>query len=197
MAKQEQRRVVTRNAILDAASRAFGECSYSAVSIDQIAEQAGVAKGAIYHHFASKNVLFEAVLEQVSTAILAEVATALFGATDFWSSLAIGNRAFFVACSDKSRRQILLHDGPAVLGWERWRRIDQRNFGGLLKIAIAAAIDQELIVKKDPEILVRMLLGMVTEAAVSAAESSDFMAAAEHYIDVIDCMIAGLAIQHR
>jgi AcrR family transcriptional regulator len=191
MAKQEERRESTRAAIVDAALEAFGRNGYGHVSVDQIAIQAGVAKGAVYHHFASKDLLFEAVLETVSAAILAEVVAETAMVQDFRSAISIGNRAFFAACADPVRSKIFLHDGLAVLGWERWRAIDQRNFGALLKVAFTTAIDQSLIVGRDPDILVSILLGAVTEAAISSAESDDFIGMANKYADAIDSMIGG------
>jgi AcrR family transcriptional regulator len=195
MVKQEDRRSATRGAIIAAAFEAFGCEGFADVSVDQIATRAGVAKGGIYHHFSSKDVLFETVLESVSSAILTEVLTAISTGKDFWDELALGNRAFFVACSSPERSRILLHDGPAVLGWERWRRIDQRHFGGLLRIALSRAMDDSIIIRKDVEVVSRALLGAVTEAAISCAEAEDFMACAEGYLDILRTLVAGLAVK--
>jgi AcrR family transcriptional regulator len=194
MVRQEDRRSVTRGALIAAASKAFGSDGFSGVSIDQIASRAGVAKGAVYHHFASKDALFEAVLETVSSAVLCDVLNAIGTGGDFWQELALGNRAFFVACSNPERSRILLHDGPAVLGWERWRQIDRRHFGGLLRTALARAMDEAIVVRQDVEVLSRTLLGAVTEAVISCAEADDFMACAECYLEVLGTLVAGLAV---
>jgi len=193
MVKQEDRRAATRGAIIAAAFEAFGGEGYTDASVGQIAARAGVAKGAVYHHFASKDVLFEVVLESVSSAILSEVLAAISAAKDFWDVIAFGNRAFFAGCSDPARSKILLHDGPAVLGWERWRRIDQRHFGGSLRNALSRAMDDGILVRKDVEVVSRVMLGAVTEAAISCTEADDFMACAERYLDVLGGMVAGLA----
>ncbi|MBX9883658.1 MAG: TetR/AcrR family transcriptional regulator [Novosphingobium sp.] len=193
MVKQESRRAATRGAIIGAAFEAFGSEGYADVSVDLIAARAGVAKGAVYHHFSSKDEVFEAVLESVSSAILSEVLAAISAGNDVWEVLAIGNRAFFAACSDPARSRILLHDGPAVLGWARWRRIDERHFGGSLRVALARAMDEGILVRKDVEVVSRVLLGAVTEAAISCTEADDFMACAEEYLDVLGGMLAGLA----
>jgi AcrR family transcriptional regulator len=197
MVKQEDRKAATRTAIIGAALNAFGSRGYSEVSVDEIAAQAGVAKGAVYHHFPSKDAVFEAVLESVSAAVLAEVMAATSTADGFWSAVSVGNRAFFLACSDPARARIFLHDGPAVLGWERWREIDRRNFGGLMMMAITSAMEQSLIAPRNPEILVRILLGAITEAAISASESDDFMGVAEEYLEAISAMIQGWAVADR
>ena len=65
MAKQAERRAATTEAILRAGRRLFGEQGFAATTIDDIAEAARVAKGAVYHHFATKEAVFEAVFEQI------------------------------------------------------------------------------------------------------------------------------------
>jgi TetR/AcrR family transcriptional regulator len=52
-------REATRETILEAAADLFSRQEYSAVSMDELAAQAGVAKGTLYHHFGSKESLFQ------------------------------------------------------------------------------------------------------------------------------------------
>jgi TetR/AcrR family acrAB operon transcriptional repressor len=56
----------TRNRILDTAERVFLKRGVSRTSLDDIAEAAGVTRGAIYWHFKNKADLFEAMMERVS-----------------------------------------------------------------------------------------------------------------------------------
>jgi TetR/AcrR family transcriptional regulator len=56
------RRSAGEEAILDAAVQLFSECGYDGVSMRRIAEAAGVSKANIYHHFASKDALYFAIL---------------------------------------------------------------------------------------------------------------------------------------
>ncbi|MDL4816061.1 TetR/AcrR family transcriptional regulator [Actinomadura opuntiae] len=58
-----------RRAILDAASRLFADRPYDALSIDDIAAEAGVAKGLIYYYFGSKRGLFLAVIGAAAQAL--------------------------------------------------------------------------------------------------------------------------------
>jgi len=59
----QQRSEETRAHILDAALRRFAIAGYNAASVDDICEEAGVSKGAFYHHFPSKQSIFIALLE--------------------------------------------------------------------------------------------------------------------------------------
>ncbi|MET9110251.1 ScbR family autoregulator-binding transcription factor [Streptomyces zhihengii] len=66
MARQE-RAEVTRSAIIDGAARAFDGTGFFGTSLSDIVKEAGVTKGALYFHFASKEDLAQAVIgEQFS-----------------------------------------------------------------------------------------------------------------------------------
>ena len=60
---REQRTQETRRLILDAAYRVFAARGYGQATIDDVLAEAGISKGALYHHFASKEELFKALLE--------------------------------------------------------------------------------------------------------------------------------------
>jgi AcrR family transcriptional regulator len=60
---RERRAQETRQLILDAAYRLFARQGYGQTSVDGIIAEAGASKGAFYHHFASKEELFRALLE--------------------------------------------------------------------------------------------------------------------------------------
>lgn len=59
----QQRSEETRSQILGAALKRFANHGYNAASIDQICKDAGVSKGAFYHHFPSKQVIFLELLK--------------------------------------------------------------------------------------------------------------------------------------
>jgi AcrR family transcriptional regulator len=66
-ARQLLGREARREAILEAAATAFAAEGFSATSMEDVAEHAGVTKLILYRHFAGKEELYRAVLEQVST----------------------------------------------------------------------------------------------------------------------------------
>jgi len=88
-----------------------------------------------------------------------------------------GTRHYFAPCAGGPTGQIILRDGPAVLGWERWREIDAQHFGGKIPRALAVAMDAGLIARQPVEPLARLLLGVMTEAAVACAGRTDVLQA--------------------
>jgi AcrR family transcriptional regulator len=169
--RQAQRLEATRSAVVGAARELFGRQGYGETTIDEIAAAAGVAKGAVYHHFATKERLFETVFEATTASLAEQVADAVAGASDILDTLPLGTEAYFEACSAGVTAQIILKDGPAVLGWERWREIDGVHFGRIFPAVLKAAIDQQLIARQPIEPLARLLLGAATEAAAACAAS--------------------------
>jgi AcrR family transcriptional regulator len=61
---QEERSEKSRQQILDAALKLFSHRGYGATSVRDIAEEAGVSKGNVYHHFPDKETIFRALLDR-------------------------------------------------------------------------------------------------------------------------------------
>lgn len=68
----QDRAKVTRDAILSGAASVFEEMGYGQASLSQVAERAGVTKGALYFHFPSKDDLARAVIAEQHAFITAE-----------------------------------------------------------------------------------------------------------------------------
>ena len=195
MAKQAERRAATTEAILKAGRRLFGERGFAATTIDDIAEAAQVAKGAVYHHFATKEAVFEAVFDVVSRDLVADIDRAVRTEKDVLAAMVAGTQHYFTACAKGPTCQIILRDGPAVLGWERWREIDAQHFGGKFPRALTAAMDTGLIARQPIEPLARLLLGAVTEAAVACAGRSDVLKAGSEYSRAFKSLIEALRLR--
>jgi AcrR family transcriptional regulator len=195
MAKQAERRAATTEAILKAGRRLFGEQGFAATTMDDIAKAARVAKGAVYHHFATKETVFEAVFDQVSRDLVLEIDRAARTERDVLAAMVTGTQHYFAACAKGDTRQIILRDGPAVLGWERWREIDARHFGGKIPRALATAMDAGLIARQPVEPLARLLLGAVTEAAVACAGRSDVLKAGGEYSRAFKSLLEALRLR--
>jgi AcrR family transcriptional regulator len=195
MAKQAERRAATTEAILKAGRRLFGERGFAATTMDDIADAARVAKGAVYHHFATKEAVFEAVFDLVSRDLVAEIERATRTERDVLAAMVAGTQHYFAACAKGPTCQIILRDGPAVLGWERWREIDAEHFGGKFPRALAAAMDAGLIARQPIEPLSRLLLGAVTEAAVACAGRSDVLKAGGEYSRAFKSLLEALRLR--
>ncbi|GAA3206970.1 helix-turn-helix domain-containing protein [Actinocorallia longicatena] len=170
--QQAERSVSTQRAIMAAASDLFAEHGYERTSIDQIADRAGVSKGALYHHYRDKI----EVLAAVYTDLCHEVSGRLLGVAvpgaDPVEVLKAGCRLYLEVCTERTYRQIALIDAPAALGWARWRDIDAEDGGfGLLRRGLAAAASAGALPSAAIEERAHLLIAALTEAALLIARS--------------------------
>jgi TetR/AcrR family acrAB operon transcriptional repressor len=81
MRRTKEEAANTRAAIVDAALRCFDRHGIASSTVDQIASEAGVTKGAVYHHFAGKREILGAIRDQFTLPFLDEADTALLRLT--------------------------------------------------------------------------------------------------------------------
>jgi AcrR family transcriptional regulator len=165
---------VTRAALIASARGLFAERGYAGVGTEEIVRAAGVTRGALYHHFAGKKELFEAVYEDVERQLVEQIAaSAISSATDPLEALHAGAQAFLDACEDPAVQRIALVDAPSVLGWEQWREIGLRYGFGLVRATVEAAMDAGLIERQPVDALSHLLLGAIDEGAMLIARADD------------------------
>ena len=173
--RQADRTAATRAALIGAARPLFAEHGFAEVGTERIARAAGVTRGALYHQFADKTELFAAVLEAVevdlSTRLIAAVAAA--GSEDPLTLLVAGADAWLDTSADPEVRRIALLDGPAVLGWERWREVAMRHGLGLVSALLTELVEAGSIPEQPIAPLAHVLIGALDEAALYVALSSD------------------------
>lgn len=192
MIRQFDRSAATIADILSAARKLFASESFDATSIDGIAAKAGVAKGAIYHHFDSKEEIFTRVLEDVQAEIAAlPVPAATRAMTDPLDQIAAETLRYLLAATEPSRKRILLIDGPAVIGWKKWRDIDDRFFGAGAKMAMTHVLGAGAS-PRDIDAVTHLLMGAVMEACLVCATAPDAKKAARELSAGLRKMLQGL-----
>ena len=105
----------TRAMLVEVARRNFTERGYAATSIDDVIREAGVARGALYHHFPGKEALFRAVYETVEAEVVTKVLAAAAAQADPLASVRAGLAAFLDGCLDPSFRRIVILESVSVL----------------------------------------------------------------------------------
>jgi AcrR family transcriptional regulator len=167
----------TRRALLDSAAEAFVARGFAEASLDDIAGAARLTKGALYHHFASKQGLFRAVFEEVEAELVEAVRDAWGDERDTWIRLVAGVGAFLDACLTPRYRRIALEEAPAALGWQRWRELDQEYARVLVRAPLARLMSTGVLARRPVDLLERILLGALTEAGMAIASAGDREAA--------------------
>jgi AcrR family transcriptional regulator len=163
----------TRDALVTVARELFGERGYDGTSIGAVLAAAGVARGALYHHFATKEELFDAVLDREVARIAARAAEAARAAGDPLDSLRAGCATWLRVALDPAIQRIVLIDPPAVVGWKRWRELDEAHTLGGLRANIAMLAAEGRIPESEVDLFAHMLLAAVAEAALLIAQADD------------------------
>jgi AcrR family transcriptional regulator len=189
MVTQAERRSTTIRAILDAARNLFISRGFEQTSVDEIAGRAQVAKGAVYHHFASKELIFAQVFEEMTAELAALVPPAARAGKDVLDSIRRGTLKYLTSISGDEFRQVLLIDGPKVLGWEHWRAIDARYFGGTMNTPVGAALASRASAR-EIEALGHLIAGAISEAALVCAASDHRVRAAKDLSAALQKMLA-------
>jgi AcrR family transcriptional regulator len=173
MNKKVERGQDTRLRMVSVATTLFGELGYEATSVEMVLRDSGVSRGALYHHFASKESLFEAVLEAVEAELAAATLKASRGIADPVEALHVGFDTFLAQAQAGRVRQIVLIDAPAVLGWQKWREIEARHGFGLLKTALLATAERGGMRKDLVDVFAHILLAALIEVALMIARADD------------------------
>ncbi len=172
---QAERSDATRAALVAAARPLFAERGYAGVGTEEIARAAGVTRGALYHHFEGKRELFEAVYEQIEIELAERIASGALraNATSPLAAMKAGAEMFLLASTEPETQQIVLLDGPSVLGWDRWREIATEHGLGLIEATLQAAVEAGEIDLQPVRPLAHVLMGALDEAAMLVARADD------------------------
>jgi AcrR family transcriptional regulator len=190
--KNVARGEATRGQLIAVATRMFAERGYEDTSIEAVLREAGVSRGSLYHHFASKEALFEAVAEDVEGQVGSQTVAASAGADGPVAALRAGFLAWIRLAGDPVVQRILLIDGPSVLGWERWRAMEERHALGLIRMVLEAAAGQAQLRPELADTLAHVLLASVNEVALLVARADDPQAAMRAGEDAIDELLRRL-----
>jgi AcrR family transcriptional regulator len=178
--KAEQSRE-TQDRLIKVAKELFTSKGYAGTAMEDLVAKAGMTRGALYHQYADKRDLFRAVFEAVEAELGQQLAMAVAAETDPWSMLRAGARAFLASATEPAMRQIVLIDGPAVLGWEEWRRIDSQHSLGMVRMIFEANVAAGNIPPQPVEPLAHLIVGALNEAALAVAAAEDAAGARESF----------------
>ncbi|RUV06304.1 TetR/AcrR family transcriptional regulator [Mesorhizobium sp. M1A.F.Ca.IN.020.06.1.1] len=179
----------TRADLIRAARKLFTEKSYAETGTPEIVAAAGVTRGALYHHFADKQALLAAVVEQEAATVAAEIDRASPASLSARDALISGSDAYLAAMRAPGRTRLLLLDGPAVLGRAAMDEIDNRHGNRSLREGLIAAMRARSMVKLPAEALAAVLAAAFDRAAL-AIEAG---ASAEEYRAVLMALMDGLS----
>jgi AcrR family transcriptional regulator len=189
---RSERSAATRRTLVDVAVRLFAERGYDGTSIEAVLAETGMSRGSLYHHFAGKPALFEAALYAVEERIGAETAAAATAATTAVEALRLGSLAWVRLAGDPVVQRIVLIDAPAVLGWQRWREIEEEHALGSVRLILQQAADDGRLDPGLVDSFAHIVLATMNELALLVARADDQAAARRTAEAAIDAYLGRL-----
>jgi AcrR family transcriptional regulator len=183
----------TRAALLSAARKHFARAGYSGAEMGRIAADARVTTGAIYHHFSSKQALFQAVAEQLEAEILA--AAGAVNKEDPWLRFTAGFEALIDVCASADVQRIIFVEAPQVIGPETWREIELRYAFGALRTMLPAMIAGRVIKPYPIDLIARTLLALLREASAEVAHSKQDPKVRSQVSDFVASVLGALSVR--
>ena len=182
----------TRERLIAVGFELFGFRGYEATSVGLILDTAGLARGAFYHHFATKAELFDAVLDRVIAQLADASADAARAHDDPVASLRAGCSRWLDSALNPVVQRIVQLDAVAVVGWERVRELDDKHTLGRTKSTLRRIARAGLLPLDNVETLAHMLLAAVGEAAMLIGRADDGETARKAGQEAVDLLITRL-----
>lgn len=170
--KAEQAKL-TITKLTEVARHYFSTYGYAEASMEEMVKTAGLTRGALYHHFGNKEGLFMAVLASVQKEIGERVEAEAAKSEDPWEQLLFGCLAFVTSAVEEQNRRILLIDGPSVVGWDAWRKMDEEHSMRLLREQLQDMEQRGYLKPVSINALTHLLSGAMNEGVLWVAQMSD------------------------
>jgi AcrR family transcriptional regulator len=158
----------TRDWLIETAARMFGERGYAATPLEEVVAAAGLTRGAVYHHFADKRALFDAVVDRRLWDLANDVEKrAVKRAAERGGERESDVTLLFVhALGEAATHRILLVDGPAALGRERWSELMEARLLPPIRRVVELAIERGALAPELAPEVSQLVFGAVQQAAL-------------------------------
>lgn len=181
----------TRAKLIAAGRKAFAEKGYADASMDDFTAEAGLTRGALYHHFGGKPGLLAAVIAQIDGEMAQKLSAEVARTSSRWEGFLAENLGYLRLALDPEIRRTVLREGPAVLGdpatWPT-----TLNCVNMIASTIAALQAEGVVREMDPEAAARLVTGASTYAAQWIANSADPDATLAVAVPAFQTMLEGL-----
>jgi AcrR family transcriptional regulator len=188
---RERQAEATRQLLVSVARELFTERGYAGTSVEEIIQRAGVARGALYHHFTGKDALFRAVYDAVLADTASRVVMAAAAVPEPWGAVRAGLSAFLDACLEPAFRRVVVLDSVSVLQQQDWEGGITHVELPMLRTVLTPLVDTHLP-GLAVEALVYVALGGLYGAALYIARSPEPKTARADADAVVDTLIGGL-----
>jgi AcrR family transcriptional regulator len=181
----------TRAKLIMAARHAFGTVGYADASMDDFTAEAGLTRGALYHHFGDKKGLLQAVIQEIDAEMTTQLNKVSSSAPTRWQGFVDECVAYIEMALEPEIQRIMFRDGTAVLGdISRW----PSTTGCILALtrSLTELKDEGVLVDIDPEAAARLINGASSHAALWIASSNNQRETSKRAVEGFRALLEGL-----
>ncbi|MDC9614613.1 TetR/AcrR family transcriptional regulator [Xenorhabdus khoisanae] len=181
----------TRRKLIATARRQFGTVGYANTVMDDLTAEAGMTRGALYHHFGDKKGLFLTVLQQIDTEMDARLAEISIRETDIWTAFTNRCHAYLKMAIEPEIQRIVLCDASSILDAEQLHTARLQCITSIATM-LSILMDKGQIAATSPEILARLINGGLMDTALWIAKSQHPNIALSEALNALDTLLDGL-----
>jgi len=189
--RREENAEATRIALIQQASILFAKNGFNNTSLSNIAEQARVSKGAVYHHFVSKEDIFSACYRKQAEEVSAAVGK-VKQSDDIWLDTIKQCKVYLDCAMTDDGIGIPIQEAISILGWTNWRKLDEECTMGLLIQTIDKLKAKELLKPYTTSILVDAIYGILINANMSLVTAKNKKLARNELLLLIQDFMMGV-----
>jgi AcrR family transcriptional regulator len=170
--------------LIAVARRHFARKGFGGTDIADVAEDARLTTGAIYHHFKNKLALFQAVAEALESEILAASVSSA-PVDDPWEALHAAFEKLVDRCARPDVQRIIFIEAPQVIGPAAWREIEMRYAFGSMQKVLASLRAADRIKPYSTEYIACTLLALLRESSAEVARTKGSAKAREQVSELV------------
>lgn len=182
----------TRAKLIASGRQAFARLGYAKTSMDDLTAEAGLTRGALYHHFGGKQGLLAAVVAQIDGEMDQRLALISRQVADPWQAFCERCRAYLQMALEPEIQRILLQDARAVLS-DVAQASEEQCVASLCAL-LEQLIEARVIVPGAPQALARLINGALVEAALWIANAAQPADKLEESLVALQLLLRGLRL---
>lgn len=189
--KREEMIAETQAKLIKSARESFAQHGFAESCMDDLTAEAGLTRGALYHHFGGKKGLLKAVIQQIEDEMTTRLSAIKSKGPTTWDAFINGSIAYLNMACEPEIQRITLLDGPAVLGdpsqWPR-KNCCIRN----TQLSLEKLMEEGVIKEVDSLAMARLINGALFGASLWIANAEDSHAASIKAVEAFLTLAEGL-----
>ncbi|AZE49951.1 Transcriptional regulator, AcrR family [Pseudomonas chlororaphis] len=183
----------TRSKLIASARQAFGSLGYANTSMDELTAEAGLTRGALYHHFGDKKGLLAAVVEQLDAEMDQRLEAISRGTDDLWGAFVQRCRTYLEMAQEAEIQRIVLQDARAVLG--DLTEASEEQCVASLSTLLDELMQAGLVVNAPSEALARLINGSLLDASLWIARDEHPGQRLQQALVGLEALLQGLRVR--